>query len=152
MTILFDLDLRMALPVRIPTHRHFVSKLWPRLDNVFCTPHTLDPFVHCDAKAELQGPTTDHVPMINILDLYLAHVERTLTPNFRLVDWAAFQENLAERLASSPLPVVSYLTSEEEFIRAVSALTEGIQSIILFLLMFCCLVLLLTRNVGRLLN
>lgn len=130
MTLLSDLDLRMALPAGIPTHRHFVSKLWSRLDNVFCTPHTLDLFIHCDTKPELQGPTTDHVPIVSILDLSLAHVEQAPSPNFRLVDWAAFRANLEERLASSPLPVVSYLTSEEEFIRAVSTLTSCIQTTI----------------------
>ena len=70
---LADLDLRMALPPGTSTHHHLVSKKWSRLDNVFCTPHTLEVFVSCDTMPALQGPTTDHLPVVSILDLQIPH-------------------------------------------------------------------------------
>ena len=38
--VVTDWSMHMALPPRIPTHEHYVSKRRSRLDNVFCTEHT----------------------------------------------------------------------------------------------------------------
>ena len=50
-----DAGLDLALPSGIPTHRHNVTKLWSRLDQVFITDHSV--------AAELGSPDRDRRPV-----------------------------------------------------------------------------------------
>ena len=43
-----DAGLDLALPSGIPTHRHNISKLWSRLDQVFISDHSDNILVSCD--------------------------------------------------------------------------------------------------------
>jgi hypothetical protein len=66
---LFDIihryDLRMALPPKRPTLRAHSTGNWTRPDNVWCTSHTSDLFIKCDTNPGLQGPITDHLPILS---------------------------------------------------------------------------------------
>ena len=65
-------------------------------------PHTLEVFVSCDTMPALQGPTTDHLPVVSILDLQIPH--RDLPPHwdFRGTDWEVFEKKLDEYLLIKP--------------------------------------------------
>jgi len=61
-----DWDLIMTLPASMPTHEHHVTKKKSRLDNVFCTPHTTDLILQCEALLSEPKPGMDHFPIVDV--------------------------------------------------------------------------------------
>jgi hypothetical protein len=118
----------MALPPNTPTHEHYVSKQQSRLDNVFCTEHTMNLFNICEVLLDDPKPGTDHFPIISTIDLPVRHQEMPRRPDFRTTDWEAFNANLSNRLANNPPPAP--LACKEDFRRACASLTEAIQDVI----------------------
>ncbi|KAI0066764.1 hypothetical protein BV25DRAFT_1768406, partial [Artomyces pyxidatus] len=120
--------LEMALPAGLPTHEHFVTKKWSRLDQVFCSEATTDLFVSCETLPDRRGPATDHVPIASVLDLALAQCESDPMPNFRMVDWDAFRKDLKARLdAAGPAQLI---VDRMHFTRACSQVTSILQATI----------------------
>jgi endonuclease/exonuclease/phosphatase family metal-dependent hydrolase len=58
-----DAGLDLALPPKIPTHKHNVSKKWTRLDHVFLSEHSFEVLISCETLANNLGLNTDHLPM-----------------------------------------------------------------------------------------
>ena len=98
------LQLDMALPAGIPTHHHYVTKKWSRLDHVFVTENTTDIIISCEAKIEDKGLNTDHIPIVTKLDMTLGKTLETITNNYRNVDWEKFRETLQGRLQDFRVP------------------------------------------------
>ena len=121
---LADLDLHMALPLDVPTHRHLVTKKWSCLDNVFYTPHTLEALISCDTMPALQGPTTDHIPIVSIFDLQLLYKDLPPRQDFHGTDWEIFETKLDEFLLLKPPRT---LTSTQEVDEAGAHLINSIQ-------------------------
>ncbi|EUC54465.1 endonuclease/exonuclease/phosphatase, partial [Rhizoctonia solani AG-3 Rhs1AP] len=67
--LLGDHDLRMILPERIPTHEHFVSKRYSRLDNVFASDTISGLVIECNVHPDRQPIKTDHFPIITKFNL-----------------------------------------------------------------------------------
>ncbi|KAI0055080.1 hypothetical protein BV25DRAFT_1779704, partial [Artomyces pyxidatus] len=118
----------MALPAGIPTHEHFVTKKWTRLDHVFCTEATSDLFISCETLPDRRGPATDHVPITSVIDLALAQHDAGPTPNFRVVDWDAFRKDLQARLDTAGPACL--IVDRAHFTRACSQVTSIIQDTI----------------------
>lgn len=83
---LADLNLHMALSLGTPTYYHLVTKKWSHLNNVFCMPHTPQALVSCDAMPGLQGPTTNHIPIVSIFNLPLLHKDLPPRQDFHGTD------------------------------------------------------------------
>jgi hypothetical protein len=128
LTATADWNLRMALPSNTPTHEHYVSKQQSRLDNVFCTDHTLNLFNICEVLLDDPKPGTDHYPIISTIDLPVHHQETPSHPDFRMADWEIFDSNLRARLTNFPPPAP--LACKTDFNRACANLTEAIQGAI----------------------
>ena len=79
-------NLRMALPPNRPTLRALSTGNWTRPDNVWCSSHSLDLFINCDTNPGLQGPNTDHVPILSKLDIPLTRSISKPSRNFRAVN------------------------------------------------------------------
>ena len=99
-----DLQLDMALPAGIPTHHHFVTKKWSRLDQVFVTENTTDILISCEAKVNDKGLNTDHIPIVTRLDVKVGKTPETKTNNYRNVDWEKFRESLKASLQEFGVP------------------------------------------------
>ena len=83
--------LDLALPSGIPTHRHNVSKLWSRLDQVFISDHSDNILVSCDTQPDHWGLNTDHLPILTVLDLEAEITENKEISNFRDVTFLGLQ-------------------------------------------------------------
>ena len=68
---LAEIGLEMVLEAGVPTHEHFVTKRWSRLDHVFSTEHTIKAIVRCETLLDKQGVSTDHFLIITELNLEL---------------------------------------------------------------------------------
>jgi len=78
-----DAGLDLALPSGTPTHRHNVSKLWSRLDQVFISDHSKNILVSCDTQPDHWGLNTDHLPILTVLDMKAEISENTEISNFQ---------------------------------------------------------------------
>jgi len=85
----------MALLKGIPTLQHMVTKRYSRLDNMFCTAHTLEHYINCNINYEEKPTKTDHFPITATLELEHVAADESPCYNFRMADWNDFNENLA---------------------------------------------------------
>ena len=96
--VIADAGLDLALPPKIPTHKHNVSKKWTRLDHVFLSEHSFDALISCEVPTDTLGPNTDHLPVVTTLDLTLSKAPARNTANFRNVDWEKYRNTLKAKL------------------------------------------------------
>ena len=89
-----DAGLDLALPPKIPMHKHNVSKKWIRLDHVFLSEHSFDLLLSCETLMENLSPNTDHLPVVTKLDMLLTKAPFKVVSNFRNVDWPEFRKAL----------------------------------------------------------
>lgn len=122
---IYRFDLRMALPPKCPTLRALSTGNWTRPDNVWCTAHSLDLFIKCDTSPGLQGPNTDHVPILSTLDIPLTRYTSPPTRNFRATIWDEFTKHLSSLLTKLPPP--RRLSTHAEFQTALNNLTATIK-------------------------
>ena len=116
------------LPWRTPTLQSMSTKNWMRVDNVFCTDNLESAVVSCDTNPSLQGPGTDHMPILTVLEIEAAYNMPEPFCNFHMTEWDAFWSCLSEKLKVILLP--QELETEEEFENAVCLLTQVIQDVI----------------------
>ena len=76
----------------------------------------------------LQGPGTDHVPILTTLERLIEQVESAPSYNFWAVEWDKFWMELGARLGALSEP--AQLCSEGEYELAVSGLTWVLQETI----------------------
>jgi endonuclease/exonuclease/phosphatase family metal-dependent hydrolase len=77
-----DPDLDLALPSKIPTHKHNVFKRWTRLNHIFLTEHSFDTLISCEALTDSSGPNTDHLLILTKMDLTIAKALAKSVANF----------------------------------------------------------------------
>ena len=94
---LAEIGLEMALAAGTPTHEHYVTKRWSRLDQVFATEHTLETIEQCEALLDEQGINTDHFPIVTTLNLTLALAPRKEVRNYWDVDWKTYCDKLKDK-------------------------------------------------------
>ena len=128
MDIVHRFDFRMALPPKRPTLRALSTGNWTRPDNVWCTNHSSDLFIKCDTNPGLQGPNTDHLPILSTLDIPLTKNIRPPFRNFRDTNWDDFAKHLTASLANGPAP--KRLTSQAEFRNALDRVNNSIKAAI----------------------
>ena len=120
-----DAGLDLALPSGTPTHRHNVTKLWSRLDQVFITDHSDNILISCDTQPDHWGLNTDHLPIQTVLDLKAEQTEEVEVPNFRDADWESFRKELSVQLAELPPPTP--IKNQRQMDRCCGDLTKAIQ-------------------------
>ena len=120
-----DVGLDLALPSSTLTHRHNVSKLWSRLDQVFISDHSKNILVSCDTQPDHWGLNTDHLLILMVLDLKAEISENAEISNFQDVDWEAFCKELSTQLAK--LPPLSQIKSQSQMDKSCADLTIAIQ-------------------------
>ena len=125
---LAEVGLEMALEVGIPTHEHYVTKRWSRLDHVFSMEHTIEAITRCEVISDEQGANSDHFPIITELDLEMAIVKRMETRNFKVVNWKEFQEKLEKRTSKRGVP--NFIRTQDELNRICGELTSALQEMI----------------------
>jgi len=118
-------NMQLALPKDLPMLQSSSTGNWTRLDNVFCTAHTIDVISQCDTKPRRRPPCTDHVPILIRLDIEVPQTDQATTRNFRETDWKSFREKLAEHLNDIPPPKL--ISSEAQFQTAATDLTNVIK-------------------------
>ena len=84
--------------------------------------------MHCTTDPQLQGPGTDHVPILTTLELSIHWVESASSYNFQAVEWDKFWMELGVRLGALSEPV--QLHSEGEYELAASGLMQMLQETI----------------------
>jgi len=125
--VVTDWSMHMALPPRIPMHEHYVSKRRSRLDNVFCTEHTAGLLQRCEVMLDDPKPGTDHFPIVSTFDLQVTHHELPMKPDYRLVDWNAYNKELGTRLSDFLPPAT--IATKTDFVKACANLTKAIQDV-----------------------
>jgi len=91
-----EAGLEMALPGKILTHCHNVTKRWSRLDQVFLSKHSDNLLITCDTYTDQRGVSTDHLPIVMELNLAVNMFMESPHLNFRNVDWQTFCETLVK--------------------------------------------------------
>ena len=124
MDIINRFDLRMALPPNRPSLRALSTGNWTRPDNVWCTSHSLDLFTSCDTNPGLQGPNTDHLPILSKLDIPITRSTPRPSRNFRGTNWDEFSKHLDATLSSYPPP--KRILSHSQFRTALNTLNSSI--------------------------
>ncbi|KAJ7213553.1 hypothetical protein GGX14DRAFT_303270, partial [Mycena pura] len=114
----------MALPKDIPTLRAKGTKNLTRPDNVFCSVDFLDYFVSCDSYLHLTPGTTDHFPVISVINLIPPMADTTPQRNWRGADWVELNKMLEEELGKEPL--VDGYASEAEVLDGIARLDATI--------------------------
>ena len=125
---LAEIGLEMALEAGVPTHEHYVTKRWSRLDHVFSTEHTIETITSCEVLTDEQGINTDHFPIVTEVDLEIATVRKAEVRNFRDVSWKEFREKLVEKTSKWGVP--NFIRSQSELNRTCAKLTSVIQETI----------------------
>jgi len=97
-----DAGLDLALPTRIPTHEHSVTKRWSRLNQVFLSEHSNVLLTTCNTQPEARGINTDHLPILTELSLEVAVRVPGTVLNFREVNWEKFRSELKKQLDETP--------------------------------------------------
>lgn len=120
-----DAGLDLTLLSRILTHRHNVTKLWSRLDQVFITDHSDNILISCDTQPDHWGINTDHLPIQTKLDLDTVHIESEDIPNFQEADWESFQNELSAQL--DKLPLLLPIKNQSQLNSSCKSLTKVIQ-------------------------
>ena len=120
-----DIGLDLALPSGIPTHRHNVTKLWSRLDQVFISDHSESLLITCDTLPDQRGINTDHLPILTELNLRANVVAEGEIPNFRNVDWEDFRKELSAQLNKFPPPTP--IDNQRQLDFGCDSLTKAIQ-------------------------
>ena len=121
--------LDLALPPKIPTHRHNVTKEWSRLDQVFISEYLLDALITCNTLRSTPGVCTDHIPILTTLNLNIKHAAVKTIENFREVDWEKFRIELRTQLSKlqQPLPIRDQINLNYECRNLTKALQETIK-------------------------
>ena len=125
---LAEFGLEMALAAGTPTHEHYVTKRWSRLDQVFTTEHTLEAIEHCEALPEEQGINTDHFPIVTSLNLSLALAPKKEIRNYREVEWETFRDKLKSKISGWGIP--KFIKTQSELNKICTELTSAIQETI----------------------
>jgi endonuclease/exonuclease/phosphatase family metal-dependent hydrolase len=81
-----DAGLDLALPAKIPMHKHNVTKKWTRLDHVFLSEQLFDALIFCKALVDNLSLNTNHLPILTKLDLTLEKTPAKSFLNFQNVD------------------------------------------------------------------
>ena len=122
---LADTGLELALPSGIPTHKHNVTKLWSRLDQVFVSDHSENIVTSCDTQPDHWGINTDHLPILTELNLKAHVAENVEILNFRSVDWGDFRKELSVKLATLAPPAP--IENQRQLDASCASLTKAIQ-------------------------
>jgi hypothetical protein len=122
-TLITDNALFMPLPKNIPTLQALNTKNWTRVDNVFCSDHIAEYFIKCNTCPNKRGPSTDHVPILSIVELDTPEASTETIHNYRDVDWKKFNEHLKAKLPNIPMVPI---TTENSFQNAATSLMEAI--------------------------
>ena len=99
-----DVGLDLALPSRLPTHKHSITKWWTRLDQVFLSTHSVKTLIFCDTLPEERGVNTDHLPVLTELRLEVTITIAEPILNFQDVNWEEFRAELRKQLDKTPNP------------------------------------------------
>ncbi|KAJ7302839.1 hypothetical protein DFH08DRAFT_615852, partial [Mycena albidolilacea] len=96
--------MKMPLPQGVPTLRAKRTQNLTRPDNVFCSEGFLDFFISCNAYPARVPGTTDHFPIISVIDLVppVKVVEERW--DWKAVNWEEMNEVLAEEMEAVPDP------------------------------------------------
>ncbi|KAJ6491451.1 hypothetical protein C8R47DRAFT_1176966 [Mycena vitilis] len=120
--------MKMALPKGVPTLRSFSTGNYTRVDNVFCSPSLLAAYITCDTAPELRPNKTDHMPVIQVLDLRVTALQHVPRPLFRKVIWSDFREDLLTRLEGMARP--ERYDNVDGLERAIRQLEEAVRATI----------------------
>jgi Endonuclease-reverse transcriptase len=121
-------NMKMALPVFIPTLRSHSTKNHTRVDNVFCSEELLDTIIKCKTDDAARPVRTDHYPIITQLDIHTPKATWAARRNFRLVDWPELVKTLKNDLTNLPPP--TEIKNVQMFTDRLKVLNETIQKAI----------------------
>lgn len=123
--VVVDTSLDLALPSSILTHKHNITKLWSRLDQVFISDHSKNLIISCNTLPDQRGINTDHLPILTELDLATDTMPEEDICNFRNVNWDEFHAELSVQLANLLLPTL--IDSQRHLENCCKSLTKAIQ-------------------------
>ncbi|KAJ6568289.1 hypothetical protein DFH09DRAFT_803811, partial [Mycena vulgaris] len=92
----------MPLPKDVPTLCAKGTKNLTRPDNVFCSKDFLKFFISCDAYPHRTPGTTDHFPVISVIDMVPPAKVTGKRRNWRAGDWEGMREMLEDELKGEP--------------------------------------------------
>jgi hypothetical protein len=119
----------MTLPKGTPTLLHMRSKRYSCPDNVFCTV-ALQPFItKCEVLAHLRPTSTDHFPILTVIDLPQTRIPPDPSYNFRIADWEEIKKTLTLKLDLLPqaMPIENLQQLEEAGANLTKAIQETIE-------------------------
>ena len=115
----------MILKKGIPTLQHMVTKKYSRPDNIFVTNGLTELITKCDVAPDLHPQSTDHFPILTILQLHQSKMSDQPLPNFKMTDWTAYKTKLQNKINKLRIP--QQLRNSEQIRSTLDALTQTIQ-------------------------
>ncbi|KAF7373394.1 RNA-directed DNA polymerase from transposon X-element [Mycena sanguinolenta] len=115
-------SMKMPLPQGVPTLRAKRTGNLTRPDNVFCSDNFFDFFISCDAYPTRTPGTTDHFPIISVVDLVPPVRVKETRWDWRGTNWEEFKELLAGELDA--IGEVDGYASVNEILDAIQALDK----------------------------
>lgn len=120
-----DYGMIQILPKDIPMLQLLSMRNWTCPDNVFCTEHTSELLVSCNMAPEKQGPKTDHLPILMVLNMSTPASDESPSWNYHSIDWDKFCPALETSLTNLSGPP-RIIETAEEFQRAACNLDEAL--------------------------
>ena len=99
---LAEFHLTITLPKGLPTLQAMHKKNWMHVDKVFMLEDLAELLICCNTAPGLRGPCTDHIPIHTVINTRIPPTMLKPYYNYRMVDWKAYQEELAQQLTLIP--------------------------------------------------
>ncbi|CCA74844.1 hypothetical protein PIIN_08813 [Serendipita indica DSM 11827] len=127
-TLLLELviehGMQQLLPVGIPTRIENRSETHP--DNVWASEGIVQRMVECNTWPEWRPNTTDHVPIVTIIDTNIPRSQEEAQPNYKQTNWEKFCKGI-EGAIRADKTLSSEPRSVEEMEATIDALTSHLQ-------------------------
>ena len=117
-------NMKMALPVFIPTLQAHSTGNHTRVDNVFCSEDLMKAITKCYTDDAKQPVKTDHYPITMILDIHMTKTELPPRFNFCKMNWPEFLPTLESNLDKLPQPAP--INNVDSFNNRLTALNTAI--------------------------
>jgi Endonuclease-reverse transcriptase len=98
-------NMKMVLPLQIPTLQSHSMGNHTRVDNIFCTENLADVIIKCNTEDVARPVKTDHYPIVMQINIYAPKTAWEPRHNFRKADWPELVKTLKTNLVNiSPPP------------------------------------------------
>ncbi|CAG7850087.1 SubName: Full=Uncharacterized protein {ECO:0000313/EMBL:CCA76396.1} [Serendipita indica DSM 11827] len=124
LNLIIEHGMQQLLPAGIPTRMENSSETRP--DNVWASEGIVRRTIECNTWLEWRPNTTDHLPIVTIIEARIERSQEEARPNYKRTDWEKFREGVQAGIEGMNMLSLE-LESIEDIEDVVDKLTECMQ-------------------------